>query len=82
MTLNVANKGLALMKTTASISFQLVASSITPITGTTGGGNLLYINGTGFSMNSTVTVDGNECKLVKTTYSLITCIVPSNVKSL
>jgi hypothetical protein len=47
--------------------------------GTTGGGNLLNISGTGFASNAIVTVDGNNCLIVTVNYSLITCIVPSNV---
>lgn len=56
---NVLGKGLATMNSNTQASFALIATSISPVSGSTGGGNLLQINGTGFSSMSTVTVDGN-----------------------
>ena len=62
-------------------SFTLIASSVSPLSGSTGGGNILSVNGTGFSTNSQVTVDGLNCQVVSSSYHLITCIVPSSAIS-
>ena len=79
LTLSVLGKGLAIINNPQTLSFQLTASSMSPLIGTIGGGNILTINGTGFISSCVVTVDGNNCVVVNATYSLITCIVPSNV---
>ena len=79
LTLSVLGKGSAIINNPQTLSFQLTASSMSPLIGTIGGGNLLAINGTGFISSCVVTVDGNNCVVVNATYSLITCIVPSNV---
>lgn len=55
---NVVGKGLATMNSNTQASFALAATSISPVSGSTGGGNLIQINGTGFSSMSRVTIDG------------------------
>ena len=75
-TVNVLGKGLAVMNAQADVTFHLNASSMNPVRSSTGGGVLLTINGTGFSVNTEVSVDGNHCRKVSSTYRMIECIVP------
>lgn len=77
-TVNVLGKGLATMNSNTQASFALTTTSLSPSSGSTGGGNVLQIEGTGFSSLSTVTVDGNSCQIKEITYFKITCIVPPN----
>lgn len=77
-TVNVLGKGLATMNSNTQATFSLTAEAISPASGSTGGGNLLQINGTGFSDQSTVTVDGNTCKVKSISYFTITCTVPAS----
>ena len=37
------------------------------------------ISGTGFTSQTTVTIDSNSCKITFVSFNLISCIVPSNV---
>lgn len=77
-TVNVLSKGFATMNSATTAQFQLTATAVAPGTGSTGGGNVLNITGTGFSGNTTVTIDGNPCKVISATYALIKCTIPSN----
>lgn len=80
---NVMHKGLATMNSDATVTFHLNATSISPVSSFSGGGIILNVTGTGFSVNSTVTIDGNACEVIQpTSYSLIRCIVPSTVISM
>ena len=81
-TINILGKGYAVISNPTNITFELEATSISPLSGTTGGGNLLFVNGTGFSSSCTVTVDGIDCPVVNTTYNLITCVAPANVNKI
>lgn len=78
ISVNVIGKGLALMKDSSSVTFQLEATSITPKAGYTGGGVTLSVFGTRFSLNSTVTVDGFKCRTIFANFTCIKCIVPGN----
>ena len=73
---SVQDKGLATMNSNAQITFELSALSASPMRSTTGGGNLLNVTGSGFSANTTVTVDNNQCRVVHVTISLIQCVIP------
>ncbi len=75
---NILGKGLARMSTTATATFSLTASSVTPTSGSTGGGNVLTITGSGFSKSCRVTVDSNECQIISVRYGQITCKSPSS----
>lgn len=66
------------MNSNTQATFSLTAEAISPLSGSTGGGNLLRVNGTGFSNQSTVTVDGNNCKVKSVSYFTITCSVPAS----
>jgi len=77
--LNVLNKGLATMNTNANVNFKFTTISLNPTSCGTGGGLMLNISGTGFNTNCTVLVDNINCPIVSIDYSLITCIIPSNV---
>ena len=46
------------------------------------GGAIMQISGTGFSKDCKVTVGTNDCLIISSTYSLIKCLIPSNVNSL
>ena len=48
-------------------------------TGGTGGGTQLNILGEGFSDNTRVTLDGNDCAIQASNYSSIQCLTPPNV---
>jgi len=62
---------------------ELTASSISPTTGSFGGGSLITITGTGFDTNvdPTVTVCTDECAIQSVTDSEITCLAPANAGS-
>lgn len=45
----------------------------------TGGGSILNINGVAFNSKCSIKVDNNVCSIVSMSYSLIKCILPSNV---
>ena len=66
------------MNSDATASFEFTATSISPTSGSTGGRNVLSVNGTGFSASSKVTVDGVDCKVISSNYYLIRCTVPSS----
>ena len=76
---NVLGKGLATISSNPSVTFQLTASTLYPTSSGTGGGALLNITGTGFNSNCSVQIDGTNCLVVFVNYSMITCVVPSNV---
>ena len=59
---------------------ELTASSVTPSSGSFGGGSLLVITGTGFDTetNPTVTVCDDECTIVSVTDTEIQCRTPAN----
>lgn len=67
------------MNSNPSITFSLNAVSVNPTSSGTGGGSMLTVNGEGFNSRCQVTVDGNDCPVISANYSVITCVVPSNV---
>lgn len=74
---NVINKGFAWSNGSAAVIVQLSIISFQPIRGGAGGGYPLTVIGTGFSSNTSVTIDGNLCRNSSVVNSsLITCIVP------
>ena len=80
MTLRISGKGNARILTNNTITFELKATSISPTFGFTGGGNLISIYGSGFDQSNLVTVGWNDCPIVNVTYSMISCVVPANVR--
>lgn len=70
------------MNSLAQFEFQLTGSSLSPSKSGTGGGAQLNITGTGFTNKTVVKIDGLTCKVLSNTYSMITCLVPSNVSIL
>merc|ERR1719431_993384 len=62
---------------------ELSASSISPTTGSFGGGSLITITGTGFDTNvdPTVIVCTDECTIQSVTDYEITCLAPANAGS-
>ena len=67
------------MNSNTQYQYQFTSTGISPTYSGTGGGNTVNITGTGFSKNTLVTIDSNECKVVYQNPTLITCIVPANV---
>jgi hypothetical protein len=80
VSLRINNKGNARILTNNTIIFELKATSISPTFGFTGGGNLIKIYGSGFNHNNLVSVGKNDCPVVNVTYSMISCVVPANVR--
>ncbi|XP_036949440.1 PKHD1 like 1, tandem duplicate 1 isoform X2 [Acanthopagrus latus] len=58
-------------------TYQLIVSSFSPLSGSVAGGTLLTVRGFGFSENSTVTVGGEECKLVDASDTELKCRTPA-----
>jgi hypothetical protein len=59
-------------------SFTHAVSSVSPTSGTTAGGTLLTISGTGFTASYTVTIGGNDCTSPsRPSSSQIRCTTPS-----
>lgn len=79
LTVNVIGKGFAMMNTNVTVNVPLVVSSFEPKLGFNSGGNIISINGTGFSKQTNVLIDQNDCKIINASYSLLKCIVPFNV---
>lgn len=78
--INILGKGLAqISASTRTFSFSLTTTSFSPSSSLTGGGVELILLGSGFSSNSVVTVDNNNCEIKSWTFGQINCIVPSNV---
>lgn len=78
-TVKVLGKGLAIMNSATTVTFALTATTTYPVSGPAGGGNTMTVSGAGFTSNTSVTVEGNDCVVTRATYSLIECIVPYNV---
>ena len=57
----------------------MIASSIVPTYGGVGGGVKITINGTGFSKQTQVLVDGIDCPIFYQTYNSLVCTTPQNV---
>lgn len=79
---NIFGKGLASLSTSAAetkYTFELEANSFSPDKSGTGGGVIVSISGKGFTKNTKVSIDGNDCPILTNSYILITCVVPSNV---
>lgn len=77
-------RGFATSTVSSSIVISLDITSLTPVTGSQTGGTLLTIVGSGFhpiAANNTVTVGGNLCIPIESTYSLLTCRTPSGTSS-
>ncbi|CAF3925163.1 unnamed protein product [Rotaria sp. Silwood2] len=78
LSVNVVGKGLASNSANLTVTIPLQIASFSPSQGGAGGGYLLTIMGTGFSLTTVVTVDNNLCSNAQiTNFSLITCIVPA-----
>ncbi len=60
-------------------TYPLELSSFTPNYSGVGGGVRVSIYGTGFSANSKILVDGNECPVLSFNYTYLSCVIPSNV---
>ncbi|KAM4026998.1 fibrocystin-L isoform 2-T2 [Anomaloglossus baeobatrachus] len=56
-----------------TFTYPITVSSITPSSGSSAGGTLVTIHGSGFSNDSMVEVGGSECFVVFTNLTLITC---------
>ncbi|CAF4171105.1 unnamed protein product [Rotaria magnacalcarata] len=75
---NVRGKGLATNNGNLTINVPLQITSFSPNQGGGGGGYILTVEGTGFSLAATVTIDGNTCVNPQVTnFSSITCTVPA-----
>lgn len=72
------NKGLAEIKTSPILQFELELFSFGPKSIGTGGGNSLTISGKGFNGNK-VLVDGIECQTVASNSTTIECTLPPSV---
>ncbi|KAK2830693.1 hypothetical protein Q5P01_018624 [Channa striata] len=57
-------------------TYQLIVSSLTPLTGSVAGGTLLRVTGFGFSHSAIVTVGSQECALVRASVTELTCRTP------
>ena len=66
----------------ADIEYELSVDSFSPLSGGNGGGLRLTIRGSGFSSilsdSFTITVCDNECNIVSSTYSSVSCILAAN----
>lgn len=80
--IHVINKGFATMNVNPTVQFDLTASSITPNYSGTGGGLYLNVTGIGFSSKSQVLIDNINCPIVFSSYSLLTCLIPTNVNKI
>ncbi|KAK5854667.1 hypothetical protein PBY51_004842 [Eleginops maclovinus] len=58
-------------------TYQLIISSFAPLSGSLSGGTLLTVSGFGFSQESTVTVGGDECAVVKASDTELKCRTPA-----
>ena len=75
----VSSKGFASSSTVSYINLPLIVSSIFPEQGGVGGGYRLTIYGSGFSVTSSISIDGNSCGDVQLmNSSLISCLVPAS----
>ena len=80
ITFYVKSKGLATGKVVFTLNLEV--ASISPNSGSVGGGTKLKITGTGFpnSMggwaNGSITIGGNNCLILSTSFSEIKCITP------
>ena len=85
ITLYVKSKGLAIG--TLTYTLELKVLSITPNSGSVGGGTKIKINGTGFPNSveewstGSVIIGGNECTIVSTSFTEIKCITPPESSS-
>lgn len=62
------------------MDFPLITSSLNPTTSGVGGGALITVLGSGFSVSTKVKIDGLECSLVSMNYSAVSCLSPQNVR--
>ncbi|XP_069813288.1 fibrocystin-L-like isoform X2 [Dendropsophus ebraccatus] len=60
-----------------TFAYQIILSSITPLSGSLAGGTLITIYGSGFSNNSTVELGGKKCSVVFANLTAINCITPA-----
>eukprot|EP00058_Branchiostoma_floridae_P026715 XP_002612206.1 hypothetical protein BRAFLDRAFT_108902 [Branchiostoma floridae] len=72
----VASKGMA--RSGVTFSYELSLLTVTPSTGSFGGGRTLTLTGTGFAENATVTVCGHPCPISSVVPNLIECEVPAH----
>ena len=79
---NVIGKGLAKMLAYTQYDYSFSGTNFSPLNGSTGGGSILSIDGNGFSSNTLVKIDGEQCDVKSVSYSSIHCIVPSNVSKI
>ncbi|XP_066271366.1 fibrocystin-L-like [Branchiostoma lanceolatum] len=80
VTVEVDGKGFASHPTDGEVVFTYTAdiSSISPTTGSLGGGTVLTISGHGFSDSHVPYLGDQECVVVSITYTDVTCITPSS----
>ncbi|XP_035686784.1 fibrocystin-L-like [Branchiostoma floridae] len=72
----VVSKGMA--RSGVTFSYELSLLTVTPSTGSFGGGRTLTLTGTGFAENATVTVCGHPCPISSVVPNLIECEVPAH----
>ncbi|KAJ0003487.1 hypothetical protein NQD34_008585, partial [Periophthalmus magnuspinnatus] len=60
-------------------TYNLIVSSFFPISGSLAGGTLLTIKGSGFDLNSTVTIGGNSCTVEDASETELKCKTPPGV---
>nr|XP_018672072.2 fibrocystin-L-like [Ciona intestinalis] len=65
----------------ANFSYILSVSTVAPLEGSYGGGQLLTVSGQGFSNNTVITVCGNACMVASDTNMQVVCHTPSNDNS-
>ncbi|XP_050924319.1 LOW QUALITY PROTEIN: PKHD1 like 1, tandem duplicate 1 [Lates calcarifer] len=58
-------------------TYQLIVSSLSPLSGSVAGGTLLTVSGFGFSQNATVKVGSDECTVVHATDTELKCRTPA-----
>ncbi len=75
----VAGKGLAEMRSNTMVNFGLSVDGFSPQSGSSGGGNVVRVTGTGFSEETRVEMDGRECVVVRVDYGWVECVAPANV---
>ncbi|TKS89105.1 Fibrocystin-L Polycystic kidney and hepatic disease 1-like protein 1 [Collichthys lucidus] len=60
-----------------NFTYQLIVSSVAPLSGSVAGGTLLTVSGFGFSRNATVTVGGEECTVIHASDTELKCKTPA-----
>ncbi len=63
-------------------TYELEFNSMYPKLGGSGGGISLTIIGNRFSKNTRVSVGDNDCPIITQNFTVITCVVPRNVREI